>query len=56
MSGTIKVLPLGEGAAVISGPVRAKLEGMGLPIGSYDVMIAGHAMRHGAKRVNWAAP
>jgi tRNA(fMet)-specific endonuclease VapC len=35
----------------VAGEVRAALERAGTPIGAYDVLIAGQALRHGATLV-----
>jgi tRNA(fMet)-specific endonuclease VapC len=72
LSGTIDVLAFEDEDATIAGQIRAKLQVLGTPIGPYDVMIAGHALRHGATLItanvrefsrvdglnveNWAAP
>jgi tRNA(fMet)-specific endonuclease VapC len=72
LSGAIEVIAFDEEDATIAGQIRAKLQAQGTPIGTYDVMIAGHALRHGATLVianirefarvdglkleNWAAP
>jgi tRNA(fMet)-specific endonuclease VapC len=72
LSGTIDVLAFEDADATIAGQIRAKLQAQGTPIGPDDVMIAGHALRHGAtlltpnvrefarvdglKLENWAAP
>jgi tRNA(fMet)-specific endonuclease VapC len=39
----IDVLPLGDSAAVHAGQIRAELAKLGMPIGPYDQLIAGHA-------------
>jgi tRNA(fMet)-specific endonuclease VapC len=72
LAGTIEVLSFDDEDATFAGQIRATLEAKGTPIGSWDVMIAGHALRHGATLVtanvrefsrvdglkleNWAAP
>jgi tRNA(fMet)-specific endonuclease VapC len=72
LSGTIDVLSFEDEDAAVAGQIRAKLQALGTPIGPYDVMIAGHALRHdatlatanvrefarvdGLKLENWAAP
>jgi tRNA(fMet)-specific endonuclease VapC len=72
LANSLDVLAFDGDDALISGEIRAKLEVLGTPIGSWDVMIAGHALRHGATLVtanirefsrvdglkleNWAAP
>ena len=37
------VLPLGDSAAGHAGQIRAELAKLGMPIGPYDQLIAGHA-------------
>ncbi|HYM68505.1 MAG TPA: type II toxin-antitoxin system VapC family toxin [bacterium] len=44
-SGPIELLPFGDDDARTAGEVRAALEAAGTPIGAYDVLIAGQAMR-----------
>jgi tRNA(fMet)-specific endonuclease VapC len=39
----LEILPFGEHEAMQFGQVKAELETRGTPIGSYDMMIAGHA-------------
>jgi tRNA(fMet)-specific endonuclease VapC len=69
---TIDVIPFDDEDAAFAGNIRADLSSKGTPIGPYDVMIAGHALRHGATLVtanirefarvdgllleNWAGP
>ena len=43
----LSVLPFDSAAASHAANIRAKLEGQGLPIGAYDLMIAGHARSRG---------
>lgn len=43
----LEVLPFGPEAAAHAGDIRAVLERQGLPIGGYDVLIAGHARSRG---------
>ena len=43
MAARLKVLPFDEAAAGHSANIRARLERQGLPIGGYDLLIAGHA-------------
>ncbi len=43
----LDVLPFDSAAAVHSADIRASLERRGLPIGAYDLMIAGHARSRG---------
>jgi tRNA(fMet)-specific endonuclease VapC len=40
------VLPFEDADARVAGSVRAVLEGTGKPIGAYDVLMAGQALRH----------
>jgi len=40
------LLPFDEEDARIAGSVRAAIESAGKPIGAYDLLIAGQAMRH----------
>jgi tRNA(fMet)-specific endonuclease VapC len=72
LAGAIEVLSFDDEDATYAGQIRATLEAKGTPIGSWDVMIAGHVLRHGATLVtanvrefsrvdglkveNWAAP
>ena len=48
VSGPIETLDFEIDDATITGEIRAKLERSGVPIGPYDVLIAGQAIRHGA--------
>ena len=43
----LDVLPFDEAAAAHAADIRADLERRGLPIGGYDVLIAGHARSRG---------
>lgn len=43
----LTVLPFDENAAAHAGQVRAALEKAGLPIGAWDLLIAGHARSEG---------
>jgi tRNA(fMet)-specific endonuclease VapC len=45
-AGPIEVLHLQDADGKIAGEVRAKLEAAGKPIGAYDVLLAGQAIRH----------
>jgi tRNA(fMet)-specific endonuclease VapC len=72
LANSLDVIAFDEDDALVSGEIRARLEVLGTPIGSWDVMIAGHALRHGATLVtanvrefsrvdglnveNWAVP
>ena len=44
LSGPVGMLPFDETDAHAAGAVRVTLEGMGKPIGAYDVLIAGQAL------------
>lgn len=44
---TVEILPFDEEDARIAGALRADLRRIGKPIGAYDLLIAGHALRHG---------
>ena len=43
----LAVLPFDEHAAMHAGNIRATLETQGMPIGGYDLLIAGHARSQG---------
>jgi len=43
----VALLPFDEEDAQVAGQVRAGLEAKGRPIGPYDVLLAGQALRHG---------
>jgi len=43
----LEVLPFDEAAAAHAAEIRAALERRGLPIGGYDLLIAGHARSRG---------
>jgi tRNA(fMet)-specific endonuclease VapC len=47
LSGPILVLPFDHADARITGELRATLETVGRPIGAYDLLMAGQALRHG---------
>jgi tRNA(fMet)-specific endonuclease VapC len=51
LSGDIHIIPFGEEDARSAGELRAALETAGTPIGPYDVLIAGQALRSGATLV-----
>lgn len=51
LSGPLDVLDFAAEDAEYSGRVRAALEGVGKPIGAYDLLIAGQALRHKATLV-----
>jgi tRNA(fMet)-specific endonuclease VapC len=46
LSGPLSVLPFDEEDAKAAGKVRAEVEAAGRPIGAYDLLIAGQALRH----------
>lgn len=48
LSGPVNVLAFDEADAKTAGELRATLEGAGTPIGPFDVLIAGQALRRGA--------
>jgi len=43
----VETVPFDDEDARLAGKVRAELEAAGTPIGAYDCLIAGQAMRHG---------
>ena len=43
--GRLTILPFDDEDARIAGQIRAELSRIGRPIGSYDFLIAGHALR-----------
>ena len=47
LAGPLEVLPFDEADARAAGEVRAELEREGGPIGAYDALIAGQAVRRG---------
>jgi tRNA(fMet)-specific endonuclease VapC len=46
LAGPVLVLPFEDADARVAGSVRAALEAVGKPIGAYDLLIAGQALRH----------
>jgi tRNA(fMet)-specific endonuclease VapC len=46
LAGPILVLPFEDADARVAGTVRATLEAAGKPIGAYDLLMAGQALRH----------
>jgi tRNA(fMet)-specific endonuclease VapC len=46
LSGPILVLPFEDDDSRVAGSVRAALESVGKPIGAYDLLMAGQALRH----------
>ena len=51
LAGPIEVTPFDSEDARAAGEIRALLTAKGTPIGPYDVLIAGQALRHGATLV-----
>jgi tRNA(fMet)-specific endonuclease VapC len=47
LAGVVEVLEFDDADARAAGSVRAELARVGTPIGAYDVLIAGQAIRHG---------
>lgn len=47
LGGPLRLLPFEEEDAERAGELRAALEKKGKPIGAYDLLIAGQALRHG---------
>jgi tRNA(fMet)-specific endonuclease VapC len=47
LAARLAVLPFDDTAAAHAGEIRARLERLGLPIGGYDLLIAGHARSRG---------
>jgi tRNA(fMet)-specific endonuclease VapC len=45
-SGPIGLMPLEEADARVAGELRARLEAAAKPIGAYDLLLAGQALRH----------
>lgn len=45
LAGPLALLPFDEGDAEAAGALRARLEAAGKPIGAYDLLIAGQALR-----------
>lgn len=46
LAGPIRLLPFDEEDARAAGMIRAATESLGRPIGAYDLLIAGQALRH----------
>ena len=46
LAGPILMLPFEDADARVAGTVRAALEAVGKPIGAYDLLMAGQALRH----------
>lgn len=51
LAGGVAIFPFDDEDAIAAGEIRATLERRGTPIGAYDVLIAGQAMRRGATLV-----
>ncbi len=47
LTGPLHIVPFDEADARAAGEVRARLQRAGTPIGAYDTMIAGQALRRG---------
>jgi tRNA(fMet)-specific endonuclease VapC len=47
LAGPILMLPFENNDSRVAGSIRAALESAGKPIGAYDLLIAGQALRHG---------
>jgi len=48
-SGRISVLPLEREDVRVAAPLRARLNSQGTPMGAYDLLLAGCALRRGLK-------
>jgi len=46
LSGPVHVLPFEDADSRFAGELRASLEAIGKPIGAYDLLMAGQALRH----------
>jgi tRNA(fMet)-specific endonuclease VapC len=46
LAGPLELLAFDDEDSKVAGAVRASLEGAGKPIGAYDLLIAGQALRH----------
>lgn len=46
LAGPVSTLPFEDADAEVAGRIRAQLERLGRPIGAYDLLIAGQALRH----------
>jgi tRNA(fMet)-specific endonuclease VapC len=51
LSGPVQILAFDSEDAVMAGRIRAELESVGRPIGPYDLLIAGQALRRGMTAV-----
>jgi len=45
-AGPLRILAFDEEDAKATGTIRAAMESIGRPIGAYDLLIAGQALRH----------
>jgi tRNA(fMet)-specific endonuclease VapC len=52
VAGWVTLLPFDEEDARIAGKLRFNMEAIGRPVGAYDLLIAGQAMRHGMTLVS----
>ncbi|HET6840737.1 MAG TPA: type II toxin-antitoxin system VapC family toxin [Candidatus Angelobacter sp.] len=44
--GPVELVPFDDADAKLAGEIRARLESHGKPIGAYDLLLAGQAIRH----------
>jgi len=51
LSGPLELVPFDDEDARVAGEIRATLERAGTPIGAYDLLIAGQAVRYGVTLV-----
>lgn len=51
LAGPVEIVDFDEEDARMAGQIRATLEAAGTPIGAYDVLIAGQALRRGSTLV-----
>jgi tRNA(fMet)-specific endonuclease VapC len=56
LAGPMLVLPFEDADAHVAGSVRAVLEAAGRPIGAYDLLMAGQALRHQSTLVTANVP
>jgi tRNA(fMet)-specific endonuclease VapC len=45
-AGPVELVPFDDADAKLAGEIRARLESQGKPIGAYDLLLAGQAIRH----------
>jgi len=50
-SGPLELLPFDQEDGKIAGGIRAELQAAGTPIGAYDLLIAGQALRHSLRLI-----